>query len=53
MRETNVAELTCVEGDALDIRKEVLAIRTVEDSDDEVCCEDDLIKNQCSGIGSR
>ena len=53
LRETNVPELTCVAVDALEIRKAELAVRSEEDEEDEVCCEDDMIKSQCSGIGSR
>ena len=53
LREANVADLTCVEADALEIRQEVLAIRADEDVEEEICCEEELIKQQCGGVGSR
>ena len=53
LRETNPASLTCVEEDALEIRKDAFGIRSSEDAEEEICCEDELIKIQCSGAGSR
>ena len=53
MRETNPAYLTCLEADELVIRKDIFAIRSSEGDEEEICCEDELIKTQCSGVGSR
>ena len=53
MRDTNPVYLACVEADALEIRKDTFAKRSSEDAEEEICCEDELIKTQCSGVGSR
>ena len=53
LRETNPAYLTCVEADSLEIRKDAFVVRSSEDAEEDICCEDELIKTQCSGVGSR
>ena len=53
LRDANVPDLTCVQADALQIRKEQLGVRSAEDDEDEICCEEEFIKTDCSSVGSR